>query len=54
MQLLKKFYIKHQGDEDGKLSLSGSDKDIKMSPYTSPKKPKSMGSTGGSIDNVMD
>lgn len=54
MQLLRKFYIKHQGDEDRNLSLSGSDKDIKMSPYTSPKKPKSTGSTGGSIDNVMD
>ena len=53
MQLLKKYYIKHQGDEDSHLSLSGSDKDIKMSPYTSLKKAKS-GSTGGSIDNIMD
>lgn len=54
MQLLRKFYIKHQGDEDRNLSLSGSDKDIKMSPYTSPKKPKSTSFSGGSIDNVMD
>lgn len=53
MQMLKKFYIKHQDDGDRNLSLSGSEKDIKMSPYTSPKKAKSA-STEGSIDNVMD
>lgn len=53
MQLLKKFYIKHKDDADRNFSLSDSTSDIKMSPYTSPKKAKST-STAGSIENVVD
>lgn len=53
MQMLKKFYIKHKDDPDRSLSLSDSTSDIKMSPYTSPKKSKST-STAGSIDNAAD
>lgn len=53
MQMLKKFYIKHHGEGDRNLSLSGSEKDIKMSPFTSPKKSKST-STEGSVENARD
>jgi len=54
MQMLRKFYIKHKDDTDRNLSLSDSTSDIKMSPYTSPKKPKSSTSTAGSVDNATD
>lgn len=53
MHMLKKFYIKHKDDTDRNFSLSDSTSDIKMSPYTSPKKLKSA-STVESIDNAMD
>ncbi|RMX50411.1 hypothetical protein pdam_00010421 [Pocillopora damicornis] len=44
MQLMRKFYLKCQTDADLNLSLSGSEKDIKMSPFISTRKTKS--STG--------
>lgn len=51
MQLLRKFYMKCQADGDRNLSLSGSEKDIKMSPFISPRKSKS---SMGSIDDAAD
>lgn len=54
MQMMRKFYIKHKDNTDRNLSLSDSSSDIKMSPYTSPKKPKQSTSTAESIDNTMD
>ena len=51
MSMLKKFYIKHQADEDRNMSLSESEKDIKITPASSPTKKSS---TGGSIENIMD
>lgn len=53
MQMLKKFYIKHKDDTDRNFSLSDSTSDIKMSPYTIPRKAKAS-SLAGSIDNVVD
>lgn len=54
MHMLRKFYIKHKDDKQRNLSLSDSSTDIKMSPFNSPKRPKSSTSTAGSIDKAMD
>ncbi|CAH3117441.1 uncharacterized protein [Pocillopora verrucosa] len=51
MQLMRKFYLKCQTDADLNLSLSGSEKDIKMSPFISTRKTKS---STGSINFVTD